>query len=122
MIMLTPAHVSLFRVALVSCLIVVTALTVMPLHEFPPTENINDKLGHLLAFLALALVADYSFPDKDFLIPKALPLLAYGIGIEIVQYFIPYRSFSVLDMVADAAGLAVYIIIIPVINRVIQRT
>lgn len=120
--MLTPAHVSLFRVALVSCLIVVTALTVMPLHEFPPTENINDKLGHLLAFLALALVADYSFPDKDFLIPKALPLLAYGIGIEIVQYFIPYRSFSVLDMVADAAGLAVYIIIIPVINRVIQRT
>lgn len=122
MITLTPAHVSLFRVALVTCLIVVTALTVMPLHEFPPAESINDKLSHLLAFLALAVMADYSFPEKDFIIPKGLPLLAYGIGIEVVQFFIPYRSFSVLDMVADAAGLIVYLFIIPVLNRIVQRT
>lgn len=118
---LTPAHVSLSRIALVICLIVVTTLTVIPLNEFPPAESINDKVSHLLAFLALALVADYSFPDKNFLMPKALPLLAYGIGIEIVQSFIPYRSFSVLDMAADASGLIVYLLFIPLLNRFIVR-
>jgi VanZ family protein len=121
MITLTSRLVSLSRIGLIICLIIVTALTVMPLQEFPPAENINDKLSHLLAFLALAIVADYSFPNKDFVISKGLPLLAYGIGIEIVQYFIPYRSFSVLDMIADAMGLVIYILIIPVLNRVVQR-
>ncbi len=121
MIALTPRLISLSRVGLIICLIIVTALTVMPLHEFPPAENINDKVSHLLAFLALAVVADYSFPQKDFIISKGLPLLAYGIGIEIVQYFIPYRSFSVLDMIADASGLVVYLLLIPFLNHVVIR-
>lgn len=122
MIKLDPTLVSLSRFGLLVCLIVVTALTVLPLSEFPPAENINDKLSHLLAFLVLAFVADYSFPDKSFLIPKGLPLLGYGIGIEIVQYFIPYRSFSVLDMVADGAGLIVYMLFTPLLNRFVIRT
>ena len=121
MITLTPKLVLLSRISLVICLVVVTALTVLPLQEFPPAENINDKLSHLLAFLALAVVADYSFPDKTFVVPKALPLLAYGVGIEIVQYFIPYRSFSVLDMMADAAGLIVYALLLPLFNRLVLR-
>ncbi|MDH5190085.1 MAG: VanZ family protein [Gammaproteobacteria bacterium] len=121
MITLTPQLVSLSRIGLIVCLVIVTALTVLPLQEFPPAENINDKVSHLLAFLALAMVADYSFPKSGFIIPKGLPLLAYGIGIEIVQSFIPYRSFSVLDMVADAAGLLVYMLLIPVLNRIIIR-
>ena len=121
MITLTPQLVSLSRIGLIVCLVIVTALTVMPLQEFPPAENINDKVSHLLAFLALAIVADYSFPEKDFIVSKGLPLLAYGIGIEIVQYFLPYRSFSVLDMIADAMGLLVYVLVIPVLNRIIQR-
>lgn len=121
MITLNSRLISLSRVGLVVCIIVVTALTVLPLNEFPPAENINDKVSHLLAFLALALVADYSFPDKSFLIPKGIPLLAYGIGIEVVQYFIPYRSFSVLDMVADGSGLIVYMMFMPLLNRLVIR-
>ncbi|MBF8269681.1 MAG: hypothetical protein HW386_1390 [Gammaproteobacteria bacterium] len=32
-------------------------------------------------------------------------LLAYSILIEIIQYFLPYRTFSLLDILANLAGL-----------------
>jgi VanZ family protein len=35
-------------------------------------------------------------------------LLGYGLAIEIIQYILPYRSFSLLDLAADAFGLLAY--------------
>lgn len=32
-------------------------------------------------------------------------LLAFGLQIEIVQYFLPNREFSLLDVVADGVGI-----------------
>lgn len=69
---------------------------------------INDKLAHLFGFYVLALLADFSYPRSGFGLSKILPLLSYGLLIEIVQFFIPYRSFSLLDLAADGAGLMLY--------------
>ena len=71
-------------------------------------EEINDKANHFLAFGALALLGDFSFPVTRFALKKFLWLLSYGVLIECIQYFLPYREASLLDVMADATGLAIY--------------
>lgn len=81
-------------------------------------SNINDKIMHLAAFFLLALFADYAFPRSRFGWFTVLPLLGYGLAIEIMQFFLPHRSFSVTDMAADAAGLAIYAATVFVLRQV----
>ena len=78
-------------------------------------QSINDKLSHGLTFLLLSLLADFSCPEGKFTFRKVSPLVAYGVLIECIQYFLPYRSFSVLDILADIAGIALYAMVSPLI-------
>lgn len=103
----TPNRVVFFRILLGMALALTTYLTTTAV-QYRAAESINDKLSHLLAFSALALLADFSFPRSPFHLNKAAPLLLYGCMIEVVQYHLPYRSFSLLDILADAAGLMLY--------------
>ncbi len=85
--------------------------------KYEVLENIWDKLLHSAGFLALAFAADFSFPDRGFGMTKIAPLVAYGMFIEVVQHFLPYRSFELVDVVADAAGLLIYAAVLPGIRR-----
>ncbi len=113
-----PANVIiLFRVALVVAVLVILYLTTTPV-QYEVGQNINDKVSHALAFLSLSFLADYSFPRSHFSIRKIVPVLAYGVLIEYIQYFLPYREFSLLDMVGNTVGLLIYILFIPLFQRV----
>jgi VanZ family protein len=103
------------RVGLVLALVVVTWLAVMP--QGIPFPGESDKLAHASAFLALGLLADFSFPLSSFGAAKILPLLGYGLGIEFVQLFEPGRVASLVDWLADGLGLALYPLLIPVLQR-----
>jgi len=105
-----------FRLLLTLSLVVITHLTTAPLDSLPSVP-LNDKLEHLLAFYGLALLADFSFRSTHFALNKALPLLGYGLLIEVVQHFIPYRDFSLLDLGADFLGLATYGASVPLLRR-----
>ena len=79
--------------------------------DFPSNLSINDKLIHVVVFFGFALLMDLSISRHPFWLWKGLPLLAYGAGIEVLQYFTPSRSFSVLDIFADFSGIALYFLI-----------
>ena len=66
-----------------------------------------DKLNHLAAFFVLALLTEYAFPSATVSALKLLPLLGFGLLIEVLQYWVGYRYFEWLDVAADAAGIAV---------------
>ena len=83
----------------------------------PVVEDINGKAEHGIAFYALALFADFSFPQNGFGPAKSLPLPGYVLVIEIIQYFLPYRSFSLLDLGAGATGPSRLQISIPFLKR-----
>ncbi|RJP85192.1 MAG: VanZ family protein [Desulfobacteraceae bacterium] len=97
----------LFRTLLLVTATVILFLATTP-REIPVVSGFNDKFNHVLAFLVLAGLADKSFPETKSSLKKMLPLLGYGILIECIQYFIPWRMFSLYDVAADAAGLIVY--------------
>ena len=113
---MSRGNVMAFRSALGAAIIVVAYLATTPLHV-PLVENVNDKVNHVLAFFVLGLLADFSFPERGFGASKILALLGYGLLIEVVQYFLPYRSFSLYDLAADAVGLALYGCAVPAIKK-----
>lgn len=104
------------RVALCVALTTVLYLATTPSH-IPVVEDVNDKVNHATAFLALGLLADFSFPERGFDRWKILALLGYGLLIEVIQYFLPYRECSIYDLIADGAGLALYGCCMPAIRK-----
>ena len=103
----TPAPARTCRAVLALLLAVVTymALTPKPLEG---SESGLDKVGHLLAFTALAFSGYLGFPPSRGT-RAALPfaLLAYGGLIEILQMFVPGRSAEWGDLLADGIGIGV---------------
>jgi len=97
-------QVRFFQALLFLVLGVILIITTDPA---PPaaTADVNDKLAHALSFLMLGLLAQQAFPRLRTDWSLYTWLLVYGLGIELIQFFIPERSFSLLDLAADAAGL-----------------
>ncbi len=90
-------------------LLVVSAVAVIYLattsEPYPMPSAHNDKLNHLVAFLQLTIVTRLAWPglSRLWIIPA---LLAFGAAIEIIQAQLPYRTFAIADILADAAGIA----------------
>ncbi len=76
--------------------------------EFPPEVSVNDKVIHIIVFFGFAFLMDLSTSRHPFWLWKGLPLLIYGIVIEIMQYYSPDRTFSLLDWAADILGISLY--------------
>jgi VanZ family protein len=114
---LSRTSIIVFRFMLVISLLLISYLVTTEL-EHPIMTSVNDKLGHILTFVLLAFLLDFSFPASSFNLSKILPLLAYGMLIEVIQYFLPYRMFSLLDILADGIGLVIYTILIPMLKHV----
>ncbi len=105
-----------YRIVFIIAILIITFLATTQ-RIYPVAATFNDKLNHLFAFLVLALLADFSFPRSSFGYAKILPLLGYGITIEIVQYYLPNRIFSLYDIAADSFGLVAYSICLPFFKK-----
>jgi len=91
------------RLILGISIVIISILSIQEI-DFQSSVNLSDKLLHLFCFLYLTIISWLSR-----IIYKELWLyvivLAYGILIEIVQIYIPYRSFEFLDIFADFLGI-----------------
>ena len=91
------------RILLVISILVISFLAISETN--PTSQNfIDDKLLHFLCFAYLTLIFKLTqFIQQDFWL--YVIVLAYGILIEIVQMYLPYRSFEFLDILADFMGI-----------------
>ncbi|MFD2231654.1 VanZ family protein [Alkalimarinus sediminis] len=84
-------------------------------------STFNDKFNHLIAFGVLSFLCHIAFQTHPS-IRWAIALFGYGLFIELVQYFLPYREFSLLDLATDLLGIVLYLIIFhPVFNRLLSH-
>ena len=82
-----------------------------------------DKLNHASAFAALSLAGCFGFPgSRRAVLGVLLGILALGVLIEIVQYYVPGRSSEWLDLGADAIGMAIGATLALVALRLFRRT
>ncbi len=73
-------------------------------------STFSDKFNHLIAFIVLSLLAHIAYPVTQ-KIKWAVALFGYGLLIEVVQYFLPHREFSLLDLVTDLSGIICYLVV-----------
>ena len=93
----------LFVAAFYICLIAIEFLATTTIH-IEVVESVWDKANHFVAFFVLYILISLAY--KKFSIKvKVTWLLLFAVQIEIVQYFIPKRCFSTLDVFADAIGI-----------------
>ena len=110
----------LIRIILICALIVVTFFATVPLEILKLLPN-NDKIIHIVIFFILAILVDYSFPETRFGFKSSLFLFSFGLLIEVIQYFIPSKHFSLYDLGADCIGLAIYWLIMLIFNAFFNR-
>lgn len=108
-----------FRLLFGLALLVVTWLALTPQPVALPDAPLADKWAHLLTFALLALLLDLGWPENGLDWRKWAALMAYGLAIEWLQTQIPNRVFSFADMLANAAGVALYAaVLVPILRRV----
>jgi VanZ family protein len=103
------------RVALAVAVLAIAWLAVTPNPDAPGLGW--DKLDHIAAFFVLAALADLGWPGRERLPWRIALLLGYGCLIELVQALLAYRQGSLLDLSADALGIALWLLSRPALVR-----
>ncbi len=102
----TKTYSKLFIVAIIATLF----LTLSVPTGIIQASLISDKTAHALVFFVLAFLYSHT-AGKGYGVKEASLLIIFGLLIELIQYLLPWRSFSLLDWLADIAGIAGYEII-----------
>ena len=79
-----------------------------------------DKILHFIAYFTLALswILSLSKNKVPSLVSKTFVFsMLFALSDEFHQTFVPTRSFEILDLVADAAGIFFALILISIIQR-----
>jgi VanZ family protein len=88
-------------------------LIYLSLRPIPPEIgnlfNYQDKLMHLTAYSILSTLYQLSLPKRYLAITLAVLL---GVLLEIAQSFTTYRSFELLDIVANTLGVGLGFLLI----------
>lgn len=93
----------LLAFAMITTMVITFSVT----SAIPGAAVVNDKVGHVLIFFILTFLCQHSFQHHyGFLVLVGLSL--FGLVIEMVQYYLPWRSFSWLDWIADLGGIVAY--------------
>ena len=91
-------------VAAIVCAIVIAFLSLLPGDELP-SQNLNDKLNHVIAYGVLTGLAVVGRGSWSLLWVMVLAT-GYGALLEVLQGVMPYgRSASTLDALANTAGV-----------------
>lgn len=108
--------IRIYRLVFLLLVLFISYAAVTPLEGGASVPYI-DKLLHFVAFLILTFFMDLSI-KKPLLLSKAalILLILYAFLIELVQYFLPYRSAEVFDFISDLLGILVYLYFAPKIK------
>lgn len=89
-------------------IVVVWLLSTLQLSVAPEVPN-GDKIGHFVSYGILAWLAGNLGWNKW---RVWLGASLMGVAVECTQYFLPWRSFDVLDMLANSSGALLGILVV----------
>ena len=100
--------------------IAVAWLSLAP-HDAIPEVDVWDKLGHFSAYAVLAMCGGLAFPTGRAEVAVGVLIVAYGCILEIAQLYIPGRSGTVEDAIADGLGVMVGVGIVRILRRIFAK-
>ena len=81
--------------------------------------DVSDKLLHFSGYVLFIISAMIAYQKRLGLM--FILLFAYSVMIELIQYFLPYRSFEVMDILANVSGLITGTLLWMAGKRIIMR-
>ena len=63
---------------------------------------------HSIAWFVAAFLGTFAFAQKSAVL---VSLLFYSSALERLQYYIPYRTFNIMDICANVCGLALWLVL-----------
>jgi VanZ family protein len=83
------------------------AIVWLSLTPSPPQVDLEhgDKLGHFAAYGLLMFWFAQLYPERKARIAYVLGFIAMGIGVELLQGQLGYRTYEVFDMYANTLGV-----------------
>lgn len=97
-------------------------------------SNINDALEsvrltssglimHIIAYFIGALLCSYSFRVNGivYLLLSCFSIFLYSVVLEIVQFYLPYRTFNPRDIAANAFGIILFVLIWTIYSHFLKR-
>ena len=110
----------LLRAAFCLGVLVVAWLSLLPQMPFPQGLHVGDKIGHGLAYAALAFTATaLATPLAKLALGTAV--LAFGIAMEIAQGAVPGRTQELADVGANIVGMLLGILCALLLERLVNR-
>lgn len=70
--------------------------------------NLNDKVEHAGVFFILSLLLNRASATRGHRLRNVVVLSLFGVVIELIQHFIPHRSTSLNDALANIAGILIF--------------
>lgn len=98
-------------------LVTIMILAVTP-GDYAPDTGFSDKLNHVAAFILLGVLALRAYPG--FYARSGLWLMLYGLLIEGVQFWIPGRRCSLMDLAADLCGIAAALFLMVLVSFIMK--
>lgn len=98
----------LFKVLFFSASIIVFYLAIVPSDKIWLDFGMGDKFNHFLAFFTLSLLLNRSSSTVKHRLRNVIVLTLFGMLIELVQYFLDYRSSDMYDLLADITGILLF--------------
>ena len=92
------------RIIFFVSIFITSIFSLISLDENLAKFHIQDKLLHMAVFLFITFLA-YSSKFKVNRFVILLGLIFYGLIIEIIQNYLSYRSFELLDLLFDIFGV-----------------
>jgi VanZ family protein len=80
-------------------------LSLVPKVEFPVDFWNADKLYHLIAYCWLSILPLAGYSERKTALKLSVSMIFLGILLEIAQFYIPGRTFSVADIIMNTIGV-----------------
>lgn len=91
------------------CLAIFVVLAVLP--DVIVIENNSDKMLHVTGLCVLMLWPTITFAKKRYIFICALLLILAGVVVELAQTFVPLRTASIEDALANVLGVSAGLVI-----------
>jgi VanZ family protein len=89
----------------------ITAFSLLPVPEVGAPKN-SDRIAHFIMYLITCGAFYFTFRRriKKIILGTGVFSFAYGLLMELAQAILPYREFSLEDLFANTAGVALMLL------------
>ena len=78
----------------------------------------SDKSHHFIAYFITTIFGLLAYSKKNIFLLLSFSLLILGSILEIIQIWIPNRSFELLDMLSNTSGVVIGLSVIQIFDKI----